>query len=71
MARSNEHVPITCEVSKTTPKAVLIKQQHANHARSYWIPRSLIEDGDFVDESEGITEIGIEEWFVEQEGIDP
>lgn len=70
MAKSREHVAVSGEVTRTTARAVLFVQRHPNHRREYWIPRSLIEDGDTIDVDDELTEISVEEWFLTQEGIE-
>lgn len=35
----------------------------------YWIPRSVIEDGDDLDEGD-FGEINVAEWFAQKEGLE-
>lgn len=55
------------EVEATTPKAVKLRLEDG---RSLWIPRSVIEDGEDLDESKfGGGEIEVKSWFAEKEDL--
>lgn len=52
-------------VVKTTDRAVLVEVG----GEEYWIPRSVIEDGDELDEGDN-GEIEVADWFLRKEGLD-
>jgi hypothetical protein len=58
-------VPVDGSVTKVTAKAVLYVSKAAK--TEHWIPRSVIEDGDDIEEGE--QEMLVAEWFLDKEGI--
>lgn len=52
-------------VKRTTPRAILFLH---GSLEEHWIPRSVIENGDDVEE--GSCTIEVEQWFCEKEGIE-
>lgn len=65
MLRREESYELTgSSVIDTSPKAVLVL---LDDETSRWIPRSVIVDGDSV--TEGDTDISIQAWWAEKEGI--
>lgn len=66
MARNDEPYELRgSSVLRTTNKAVLIRLDDMNEV---WIPRSVCVDGDDLDEDD--TDISVQSWWAEQEGID-
>lgn len=59
---------ITIELLRTTDLAVLVKY----HNNELWVPKSVIDDGDSLDELDVGSEldIDIKDWFCEKEGIE-
>jgi len=53
-------------IVKATAKAVLVRFSTAGRA-DVWIPRSVCEDGDALEE--GDTDVVVQEWFAEREGM--
>jgi len=53
------------QITRATNKAVLAKIGENEH----WIPRSVIEDGDDLDEGD-FGEINVAEWFAQKEELE-
>jgi len=60
-----EYVPIKGEVQAVTDKAVFLQQPNGNET---WVPRSVIDGGDAVEESD--CDPNIAEWFCDKEGLE-
>lgn len=51
-----------CEVIHTTARAILVRiNGNALDATEIWIPRSVVEGGDFIEE--GDTDIEVQDWW--------
>lgn len=55
------------EVVATTDKAVKVAWDRNGVVNMQWIPRSVCEDGDRL--SEGDTDVIVETWFIDKEGL--
>ncbi len=64
--RDKSYDTVHCDVIKTTEKAVLVFEE--DNERELWIPRSVIEDGESVEEDEDL-DLNVESWFCEKEGL--
>lgn len=63
-----EFMPLVGEIIVATPKAVLLSfEEKKGVIREQWVPRSVIEDGEEVEE--GDSEIAVREWFIDKEGL--
>lgn len=64
-----QYTTIYGDVAYTTDKAVWFYLPDAvDDDDGTWIPRSLIEDGDQVEEDEDV-DLNVETWFCEKEGL--
>lgn len=54
-------------VIRTTDRAVLYEVRTAIRPYEKWIPRSVIEDGEYADVFH--ENLSIKEWFVDKEGL--
>jgi hypothetical protein len=68
MAVAKTYANITCDVIATTEKAVLCAFAEGS-VQQCWIPRSVISDGDVVEEDDNLS-LDVEEWFVNKEGLE-
>lgn len=59
----NDYVPVDCVVLKTTDAAILL----GTDLGEIWMPRSVCEGGEEVDE--GDEEVRIQRWKAEAEGL--
>jgi hypothetical protein len=59
----HDHINVSGRVVKLTPRAVLFEVRGDRQ----WVPKSLIDDPDSLEEGEEVT-IGIEEWKLEELG---
>lgn len=64
-----EYTTINAAPVSATDKAVLFAFSN-NSLLQQWVPRSVIEDGDDVEESEEEDDYHIETWFAKKEGLD-
>lgn len=60
----DEYEIVEGEVIHTTDLAILISMEESDER---WIPRSVVEDGDFI--QIGDTELFVKAWFCEREGL--
>lgn len=61
----NEFVEFNGTVKKATDKAILFTMEDSK--QEVWIPRSVIEDGDELEEDEIDQTIFVKEWFADRE----
>lgn len=68
MTDKKSYGAVSGDVVHTTDKAILIATDDQGSLKQFWIPRSVIEDGEEVEEGEAL-DIHVETWWLEKEGL--
>lgn len=62
-----DYLPLAGDIKRTTGAAVLLQDAELNGGEPFWIPRSVIEDGENVEVAAGV-DLHVEKWWLKRNG---
>lgn len=56
-----------CDIVGATEKALHVEYD----GTEFWVPRSVVDGGDKLEQGDKDVSVSIQEWFCEKEGLEP